>query len=125
MVGIAALMVCGFVVLVIALTYDPRIKSIKSESSRGRASDPVRRLRTRQFLRRAQPALSAGRSPARDLAVTLRAWALVLAHEWWPRLRYYARYTRGRWLTLESRTGQVILTAALSVAMALLIVRFA
>jgi hypothetical protein len=48
----------------------------------------------------------------------------VPLYPWWPRLRYHARDTRVRWLSLQSKTGQVIAAVSVSVVMAYLIVAF-
>jgi hypothetical protein len=119
LVGIAALMVFGFVVLMTALTYDP---TVKSDRRRERALARERRPQPKPLRRQAQRALSARRSAVRELAVTLRTRVIELADEWWPRVRHHARDVRFRWLTLESTTGQVIAAAAASVAAACLIV---
>jgi hypothetical protein len=126
LVGIAVLMVFGFVVAITALSYDPRAKF---DRPRDRASARERRPQWTRLRRGAQRALSAGREAARELAVaagelavTLLTRAIAFAHEWWPRLHYHARHARRRWLTLESTTGQVIAATAASVAVALLIV---
>ena len=132
MLGIAALMVFGFVVWMTALMYDA---PVKSDRLRDRAS-AHQRPRWTQLRREAQQALSAARSAARELAVagrelavaarelavTLSTRAIALADEWWPRLRDYARDARGRWLTLESTTGQLIAAAAGSLILGYLIV---
>ena len=127
LVGIAALMVFGFVVWIAALMYDA---PLKSDRPRDRASAHQRRPQWTQLRREAHHALSAARGAARvglgvagrglavlavaerelavaerELAVTLHTRAIALADEWWPRLRYHARDAQGRWLTLESRPG--------------------
>ena len=118
LVGIAALMVFGLVVLLTALTYDPPIRS-----SRDRPLRSERRPKRAQLRRQAQGALSARRKDVQELAVTLRMRALALADDWLPRLRHHAR-ARVRWLTLESTAGQVIASAAASVAAGYLIAMF-
>ena len=120
LVGIAALMLLGFVVLMTALTYDA---PVKFDRPRDPASAGGRRAQWRRVRRQVQQALSAGRSAAREL-VELGTRAIALAKERWPRLRHYARDARRRWLTLESTTGQLIATTAGSVVVAYLIVTF-
>jgi len=119
LVGIAALMVFGFVVLMTALTHDP---PPELDRLRGRASVGDRRPRWRELRREAQQASSAGRSAARKLAVTapalavaLLTGAIALAEAWWPRVHYHARDARVRWLTLETTTGQLIAFGSASV----------
>jgi hypothetical protein len=120
LVGIAALMVFGFVVLMTALTYDPPPPA-KNDRPRDGASASESRA---QLGRQAQRALAARRSALRELAVSLSTRAIALAIEWWPRLRHYARDARVRWLSLEWTTGQLIAAASASVIMAYLIVTF-
>jgi hypothetical protein len=119
LVGIVALMVFGFGVLITALTYDA---PVKLDTPRDRALARERRPQRKQLRRHVEHALTTRRSDAWELAVTLRARAIALADEWWPRLRYYARDARVRWLTLESTTGQLIAVSAASVVAACLIV---
>jgi hypothetical protein len=118
-VGIAAIMVFGFVVLLTAVTYHAPVKS-------GKPPDPglarEHRPQREQWRRQAQDALSARRSAVWELALTLRTRAIALAVEWWPRLRHHARGARVRWLTLESTPGQLIAVAAASVIAGCLIV---
>jgi len=114
LVGIAALMVFGFVVLMTALTYDP---------PHDRALVQKRRRQQRERLRKqTRHASSAVARGVAAVAATLSTLAIVLAHEWWPRFRHQARHARVRWLTFESTSGQLIAMAALSVVMAYLIV---
>lgn len=141
LVGIAALMVFGFVVLMTALTYDPRTKS---EKRRDRPSAQARRSPRDRWRRHAQRAFVSGRSAVHGLALTVggqarrslfakliavREWTrthhtrvIEVFEEWWPRLRSHATDTRGRWLSLESTTGQLIAVAGVSVAGAYFIV---
>ena len=119
MVGIAALMVFGLVVLLTALTYDPPVRSDKP-NKRARARE--RGLTWERWRRHAHQSLSAQRSAFQELAVALRTRALALAKEWWPRVRHRATDAQGRWLTAESITGQVIAVAVVSLVAAYLIV---
>jgi hypothetical protein len=141
LIGIAALMVFGFVVWMTALTYDSRLKS---DRPRTPAPAPRGRLSRRQrFEDRARDAMSVGRGAMRELALTLHAladewWPRLhrqarearalavtlgaLAQRWWPRLRHNVRAARARWLTPESTTGPLIVGAALSVFAGWLIV---
>jgi len=152
LVGIAALMVLGFVIWVTALTYEA---PVKSDTPRDRAlARERRRLHRKQRRKRAQQATSVGlrsvRASAvelgtwaialahkwwprlrhhsrrsRALVVELGTWAIALAHKWWPRLRHHARQSRARWLSIESTTGPLIAVAAASVIVAYLVVTFA
>jgi hypothetical protein len=123
LVGIAALMVIGFVVLMTALTYEA---PIKSDRPRDRTlARERRRLQRKQLRRQSHRASSAGLGGVRALALTLRTWAIALAREWWPGLRHHARRSRARWLSLESTTGQVIAAVLASVAAGFLIAAFA
>jgi hypothetical protein len=119
LVGIAALMVVGLVILMTALTYDP---SAKQARTRDPASAWKRRSQRKQMQSRAARALSARRTAPRELAVALRTRAV--ADAWWPRFHHHARGARIRWLTLESTTGQLIAGAAMSVVAAWLVVTF-
>ena len=93
-VGIAALGLFGFVVLIIALAYDPPIKP-DSPRDPARAREPRQQ---RKPLRRQVPhAQSAQRPPARAL-VTLRTRAAALVDEWGLRLRDHARESQVGWL---------------------------
>jgi hypothetical protein len=136
-VGIAALMVFGLVVLLTALTYDPPVRSDKPNkraSARERRlawdrwrrhahqSLSERRLAWEQWRTHAHQSLSARRSAVQELAVALGTRALALAKEWWPRVRHRATDAQGRWLTAESITGQVIAVAVVSLVAAYLIV---
>ncbi len=128
LVGIAALIVFGFVVLLTALTYDP---PTKLDKPRDRAAARERRPQWAQLRREAQQASSVGRSAARELAVAARELgvgllmrAIALAEEWWPRVRYHARDARVRWLTLETTAGQLIAVASASVFVGYLIATF-
>jgi hypothetical protein len=121
LVGIAALMLFGVVVLTTALIYDA---PAKSDRLRDRASARQRRPQRKQLRRKAQRPLSSRRSAARELAVTLSTRSIALAEEWWPRLRHHARAARYRWLTLESTTGQLIAAVAGAVLVGYLIVSF-
>jgi hypothetical protein len=115
LVGIAALLVFGLVVLMTALTYDPPLgPGTRSDRAPARG----RRPRREQIEGRAKQAMSTGRSTVRKLAVTLRA----LLDEWGPRARHYARYGRARWLTLDSTSGQLIAGTAASLVVAWLLV---
>ena len=119
LVGIAALMVLGFVIFITALTYDARPKT---DRPRDRAMDLDRRRPQRKQLRRnAKQASSAERGAVGVVAGTLRTRAIGLAHESWPRLRHRALDRQGRWLSLESTVGQLIATFAACVVMACLI----
>ena len=118
LVGIAALMVFGMVVLLTALAYEPPPQSDRPpDRALARERGPQRKLR-----RQAQRALSARRSATQESVVPVRTRAIALADEWWPRLRRHARAARVRGLTLESTTGQLIAAAAASVVAAHLIV---
>ena len=120
LVGIAALMVFGFVVLMTALTYD---SPPKSERPPHRPSAGERRQQRKQLRRQTHPA-PARRSAVRKLVVTPSTRAIELARDSWPRWRYHVRDARVRWLSLESTTGQLIATASISVVVAYLIVAF-
>jgi len=123
LVGIAALMVLGFVIWVTALTYEA---PVKSDTPRDRAlARERRRLHRKQRRKRAQQATSVGLRSVRASAVELGAWAIALAHKWWPRLRHHARQSRARWLSIESTTGPLIAVGAASVIVAYLVVTFA
>ena len=118
--GIAALMVFGFVVLITALTYDA---PVKSDRPRDLALAHKRRRQRRERLgRQRQQASSVGRWAVRAAAVELHTLVTTLARKWWPSLRHHAR--RSRWLTLDSTTGQLIAGAAASVIAGCLIVAF-
>jgi hypothetical protein len=108
LVGIAALMAFGFVVLIAALTYE----------------EPLARERQR---RRDRPSTPSVPQRAEKVALTLgslgRRW-VALARERWPRVRDRARHARQRWLTLESTTGQVLLVSVASLVLAYVIVSF-
>ena len=119
LVGIAALMVFGLVVLLTALTYDP---PVKSEKPRDRALAPEPRAQRREWTRQGRRELSTQLSSAWDLAVALRSRTGDLAADWLPRLRHYARDARVRWLTLESPVGQTIAVTAASLVGVYLIV---
>ena len=120
LLGIAALMVLGFVVLLTALTYEAPIKSDKPGD--WALARERRRLQQEQLRTQAQQASSAARRAVGVVAVTLRTRAMALAREWWPRLRHHARHSRARWLSLESTSGQLIATASASLIAAYLIV---
>ena len=96
LLGIAALMVFGLVVLITALTYDAPV-----ESDRPRDLSVARERRRHQR------------------KVKLSTLARTLAHEGWPLVRHHARRSRG-WLSLESTRGQLIAGAAASVVIAYL-----
>jgi hypothetical protein len=126
-------MVFGFVVLMTALTYEPRIKPDKK---RERAPTPPRRSQWARPLRQARHALEAGRRGFHESAIGLRGrmlalaatsgtWARARFEEWWPRFREHATDVDGRWLTLESPSLQVLVGAVGSVLCAYLIVAFA
>jgi hypothetical protein len=116
LVGIAAVMVFGLVVLLTALTYDASVKT-------DRPNDPAfaRRRRHRREPVRMQRRLDSPTAlgTARAVALNLRA----LLQEWWPLVRHHAR--RLRWLSLESTTGQVIASIVASVIIAYLLVAIA
>jgi hypothetical protein len=115
LVGIAALLVFGFVVLMTALTYDP---PLGPDARSDRAPTRSRRPRRQRIEGRGKQVMSTGRSAVRKFAVTLRA----LFDEWGPRARHYARYGRARWLTLDSTSGQLIAGTAASLVVAWLVV---
>jgi len=111
LLGIAAIMMLGFVVLLVALTHASKIGQPPAPAAareHGRQGEHWRK--------QAQHTLSA----VRELAVALRTRAIALAVEWWPRLRHHARNVRG--LTFDSTVGQLIAAAAISVIVACLIV---
>ena len=92
LVGIAALMVLGFVIWVTALTYEA---PVKSDTARDRAlARERRRLHRKQRRRRAQQASSGVLRGVRASVVELGTWAIALAHKWWPRLRHHAGRSR-------------------------------
>jgi hypothetical protein len=113
-VGIAALMIAGLIVLMAALTWDPLVKSARQ---RDRPQTRVRRHKLQRIKGRAQHALSAARKALQESNVTLR----TLRAEWGPRLRSQARRTR-RGLSLESPRVQLVLSAAISVIAAWLLI---
>jgi nitrate reductase NapE component len=115
LVGIAALMVFGLVVLMTALIYDP-------PHDRALVRERRRRQQRERLSRQAQQASSAVARAVAAVAATLTRLAIALAHQWWPHFCNKARHARVRWLTFESTSGQLIAIAALSVVMAYLIV---
>jgi hypothetical protein len=115
LIGIAALLVFGFVVLITALTYDPLPKPDKP---RARAWTREQR---KQLERRRQPTSPYWRTEARKLATTLQARAMVIVEQW-PRWGRQARHARLRWLSLETTSGQLIAVAAGSLVLAYVIV---
>ena len=134
LVGIAALMVVGFVILMTALTYDSRVRPNVPSDSSGR-----RGVQRKQGTGQVQRAMSDLHNAVRALAVTLRtrafaltksamrlrSQAIALAGEWWPRVRHHATDPEGRWLTLESTFLQVIVIAAVALFIAYAVVAFA
>ena len=137
-VGIAGLMVFGFVVLTAALIWDPLLRAERRHArAQARPSRPQRERSRRRALearharrseawgiatRRARLVARRLRSGVPQLAVMLRAWAIVIVEEWWPRLRLHARVVRHRWLTLESRIGQLILCLVVSLVGAYMLI---
>ena len=115
--GIAALLVFGFVVLLTALTVDAPVKP-----GRARALAREPRPQRRQWGKQGKHELSARVSAVRELAVTSCTRAVELVDEWWPRLRHHARHGRARWLTLDSTSGQLIAATAAAVLVAYVIV---
>jgi hypothetical protein len=111
LIGIAALLVFGFVVLITALTYDPLPKPDK----------PRARASTREQRRQPQPTSPSWRTEARKLATTLQARAMVIVEQR-PRWGRQARHARLRWLSLETTSGQLIAVAAGSLVLAYVIV---
>jgi hypothetical protein len=127
LVGIAALMVVGFVILMTALTYDSRVRpNVPSDSSGKRGVQ--RKQGTGQVQRAMSELHNAVRTRAFALtksAMRLRSQAIALAGEWWPRVRHHATDPEGRWLTLESTFLQVIVIAAVALFIAYAVVAFA
>lgn len=116
LLGIAALMVFGFVVLLTALSHDA---SAKPDSQRIGSFPGERRPQREQLGRQVQLVFSSRRGALRALPVTLYAWAMD-GHSR-PRVRHRARGARLRWLTFDSTTGQLIAAAAASVVAGCLI----
>jgi hypothetical protein len=127
LVGIAALMVVGFVILMTALTYDSRVRpNVPSDSSGKRGVQ--RKQGTGQVQRAMSELHNAVRTRAFALtksAMRLRSQAIALAGEWWPHVRHHATDPEGRWLTLESTFLQVIVIAAVALFIAYAVVAFA
>ena len=142
LMGIAALMLFGFVVLMHALTHDPLLKAAQASdrhSARERRS-PETWFRTRA--QQAWPRWRRGtlefalalrawfvdewwprwRGGAREFAETVRAWAIVLAEEWWPRLRHDARVVGYRFLSPETRSGEIVFAGVTSLVGALVLI---
>ena len=59
-----------------------------------------------------------------ELEVRLGSRAIELAAEWWPRVHQASRNVRSRRPTLDSTTGQLLLTGVLSIVLGYLIVTY-
>jgi hypothetical protein len=120
LVGIAALMVVGFVVLVVALAYDEslaRERRREREQRIMRAKAAVRRRRNATRLPASTP--RAGREQPALARVMRKA---VEMRTGWRDLGHAARVERTRWLGLESTGGQLLVGIVASLVVALLIV---
>jgi hypothetical protein len=122
LLGIAALMVFGFVVFITALTYDSPVKS-ETPADLALARERRRRQQRERLRRQGQQASSGARWAVQAAAAKLGILATTLAQEWWPLLSHHTRRSRG-WLSLESTSGQLIAAAAASVVVAYLLVAF-